>query len=419
VPVYEDEAPAPAAAVSGEKKGRKIKYWVSPMEPNYIRDKPGKAPCGMDLVPVYEDEGQTSTEGAISVASNVLQTMGVRTAKVEVKELSRTIRAVGKVMVDEKRLAQITTKINGWVDRLYVNATGEPVRRGQVLLSIYSPELVSAQEEYLLSLKSFKNQKNSSFPELADSARRLLEASRRRLSYWDIGSAQIDALERTSDVKKTLTLTSPVNGIVIQRMGTEGMYVKAGMPLLEVADLSKVWVEADIYQYELPWVKLGQHAVMTLDYLPGKTFHGRVDYIYPYLEGKTRTAKVRLIFANPGLQLKPEMFAQVELKSPLHVSAVAVPSEAVINTGQKQHVFLALGKGQFKAQEVKLGLEAQDGWWQVLSGLKGGEEVVMSGQFLLDSESRFREAAALFLKESSEAGGAKPEKAPMPAGHQH
>jgi Cu(I)/Ag(I) efflux system membrane fusion protein len=165
-------------------------------------------------------------------------------------------------------------------------------------------------------------------------------------------------------------------------------------------------------------VKLGQAAVMTLDYLPGKTFHGRVNYIYPYLEGKTRTAKVRLVFDNPGLGLKPEMFAQVELKSPLHVSAVAVPSEAVINTGQKQHVFLALGKGQFKAQEVKLGLEAQDGWWQVLSGLKGGEEVVTSGQFLLDSESRFREAAAMFLKESKEAETAKPEPTPMPPGHQ-
>lgn len=418
VPVYEDAGPTQPAATAPGKKERKIKYWVSPMEPNYIRDKPGKAPCGMDLVPVYEDAGETPTEGAISVAPNILQTMGVRTAKVEVRELSRVIRAVGKVMVDEKRLAQITTKISGWVDRLYVNATGEPVRKGQALLSIYSPELVSAQEEYLLSLKSFRAQEKSSFPELADSARRLLDASRRRLSYWDIGAAQIEALESTGQVKKQLTLTSPVNGIVIQRMGTQGMYVKAGMPILEVADLTKVWVEADIYQYELPWVKLGQHAVMTLDYLPGKTFHGRVDYIYPYLEGKTRTAKVRLIFDNPGMALKPEMFVQVELKSPLKVAAVSVPSEAVINTGQKQHVFLALGQGQFKPQEVKLGLEAQDGWWQVLSGLKGGEMVVTSGQFLLDSESRFREAAAMFLKEAGEAGAAKPEKAPMPPGHQ-
>jgi membrane fusion protein, copper/silver efflux system len=416
VPVYEDEAPAQTTAVAPEKKGKKIKYWVSPMEPSYIRNKPGKAPCGMDLVPVYEEEGEAPSAGGISVAPNILQTMGVRTAKVEVRDLSRTIRAVGKVIVDEKRLAQITTKINGWVDKLYVNATGEPVRKGQTLLSIYSPELVSAQEEYLLSLKSFENQQKSSFPELAESGKRLLEASRRRLSYWDIGPSQIDALERTGDVKKSLTLTSPVNGIVIQRLGTAGMYVKAGMPVLEVADLSQVWVEADIYQYELPWVKLGQTAVMTLDYLPGKTFQGRVNYIYPYLEGKTRTAKVRLIFDNPSLELKPEMFAQVILKSPLRVAAVAVPSEAVINTGQQQHVFLALGKGQFKPQEVKLGLEAQDGWWQVLSGLKGGEEVVTSGQFLLDSESRFREAAAMFLKETE---APKPGPAPMPAGQHH
>ncbi len=420
VPVYEGELemaakpaiPAPAPA----KKERKIKYWVSPMEPDYIRDKPGKAPCGMDLVPVYEDEGEAQGEGTISVPGNILQTMGVRTAKVEKRELSRVIRAVGKVMMDERGLAVITTKVNGWVERLYVNATGDPVRRGQSLLSIYSPELVSAQEEYLLARRNLKSQEQSPFPELAQSARRLAEASRKRLQYWDIGAAQIDALERTGQVKKNLVLTSPVNGIVIQRMGVEGMYVRAGAPLLEVADLSKVWVEAEVYEYELPWLKLGQEAVMTLNYLPGETFKGRVEYIYPYLDGKTRTARVRLIFANPGLKLKPEMFAQVEIQSPLPEATVAVPTEAVIDTGSKQHVFVALGQGRFAPREVKLGLEAAGGWRQVLSGLSGGEDVVTSAQFLLDSESRFREAAAMFLKGSGE-GSDKP--AAPPAGTHH
>ena len=413
VPVYEDEPTA--------KKERKIKYWVAPMDPTYIRDEPGKSPMGMDLVPVYEDEPGAAQEGTIAVDPRLMQSMGVRTTKVEVKDISRTIRAVGQVTYDERNLTVVTTKLPGWVERLYVKATGDPIRRGQNLLSLYSPDLVTTQEEYLLALKNLKTMGKSGIPEFQKGAQRLLDAARQRLNYWDIPNSQIATLERTGEVKKTLTLVAPVNGIVIKRMVTEGQMVQAGMPLLEVADLSTIWVEADVYEYELPWLKVGQHATMTLTYLPGETFHGRVQYIYPFLKEATRTARLRLAFPNPGLKLKPDMYAQVEIVSPLKEQTVVIPTEAVINTGEKQHVFVALGQGRFAPREIKLGVQGNDGLVQVLAGLKGGEDVVTSAQFLLDSESRFREAIAQMLKGGGSQEGEK-KAAPAPAhppGHQH
>jgi Cu(I)/Ag(I) efflux system membrane fusion protein/cobalt-zinc-cadmium efflux system membrane fusion protein len=266
---------------------------------------------------------------------------------------------------------------------------------------------------------------------MAEGAQRLADAARRRLSYFDINSAQINELARTGQVKKHLMLYSPVNGIVTKRLATQGMYVKAGMPALEVADLSTIWVDADIYQYELPWIKVGQPVTMTLDYLPGETFQGKIDYLYPYLKEATRTAKVRLRFPNPQLKLKPEMFAQVKIESPVTHNAVVVPADAVLDTGLKQHVFIALGQGRFEPREVKLGVLGNDGLREVLSGLKGGEEVVTSAQFMLDSESRFREAVQLMMpgmdmggkKEGEQPGMEQEEKPPaapaMPPGHKH
>ena len=241
VPVYE-EAPTAAAP----QKERKIKYWVSPMDPGYIRDKPGKAPCGMDLVPVYEGAGE-EVPGTIKINPATVQSMGVTTTKVEVRPLSRLTLTVGMVTFDERNLNVITTKMDGWVERLYVKATGDPIHRGQNLLSIYSPELVTTQNEYLLALKNLKSLEKSGFPELEEGARRLLAAARQRLKYWDIPDSQIAALEETGEVQKALTLVSPVNGIVTKREVTQGMMVRAGMPLLEVADLSTIWVDADIY----------------------------------------------------------------------------------------------------------------------------------------------------------------------------
>jgi Cu(I)/Ag(I) efflux system membrane fusion protein/cobalt-zinc-cadmium efflux system membrane fusion protein len=239
------------------------------------------------------------------------------------------------------------------------------------------------------------------------------------LRYWDVPAEQIETLERSGEVRKYLPLNSPVNGTIIKREVTEGQYVTAGQTLMEVADLSNVWVEADIYEYELPWIKMGQAAVMTLTYLPGATFQGRVQYIYPYLSGTTRTARVRLDFPNSNLLLKPDMFAQVEIKAPMGKATPVIPAEAILDTGEKQHVFISLGEGRFEPREVKLGLQGNDDRRQVLAGLKGGEEVVTSAQFLLDSESRFREAIALMLQ-SGDKDGKKKEQAPsaMP-GHQH
>ena len=446
VPVYEEAAPAPAAAAPAPaaKKERKIKYWVSPMDPGYVRDKPGKAPCGMDMVPVYEEEGEAAAAGpgAIAVSPTTMQSMGVRTAKVEIRPLTHDTWTVGLVNFNERNLSVINTKVSGWVERLYVNATGDPVRKGQTLLSIYSPDLVSAQDEYLLALRNLKNLEKSPYPEMVDGARRLAEASRRRLEYFDVSAAQIETLKTSGQVKKHLALASPAKGIVTKRMVTQGTYIQAGMPLLEVADLSTVWVDADIYQYELPWIKVGQRVEMSLEYLPGENFPGQIDYIYPYLKEASRTVKVRLKFPNPQLKLKPEMFSRVQIKSPVTKDVVVVPTEAVLDTGLKQHVFIALGGGKFEPREVKLGVFGDgNNYREVLSGLQGGEDVVTSAQFLLDSESRFREAVQMMLapqgapekgKEAASPAmpgmpGMKAESpkeaptapAPMPPGHKH
>jgi RND family efflux transporter MFP subunit len=429
-PASKAATPAPAP-----QKGRKIKYWVAPMDPNYIRDKPGKSPMGMDLVPVYEETGQ-EPPGVIKVSPAAIQSMGVTTTKVQVRPLSRVTLTVGTVTFDERALKVLTTKVNGWVDRLYVNAMGDPVRKGQTLLSIYSPELVSAQEEYLLARQNLKIMQNSPVKEMVAGAQRLAAAARRRLAYFDISPAQINTLESTGRVKKHLVLYSPANGYVTKRMVTQGMYVKAGMPLLEVADLSTIWVDADIYQYELPWIKVGQPVIMSLQYLPGETFKGRIDYIYPYLEQSTRTVKVRLRFPNPRLKLKPAMFSQVKIESPVTQNAVVVPSDAIFNTGLKQHVFISLGQGRFVPREVKLGVLGDNDMRQILAGLQGGEEVVTSAQFMLDSESRFRSATKMMMpgmemEKKKKAPAAMPgmkmeEKPPaapampaMPPGHKH
>ena len=413
--VMKHGAPGPTAGAPEGKEGRKVKYWVSPMDPKFVSNKPGKDPMGMELKPVYEGE-EGAAPGAIAVDPNTMQSMGLKLGKVEVRHLTRAIRAVGRVNYDETQLNVVNTKVDGWVTHLFIKITGELVRKGQRLLSIYSRELVPAQQEYLLALRNLKALGKSPFPEMADGARRLADASRQRLSYFDITPAEIAALEKTGQVKKNLTLFSPVTGIVTKRMVTQGQYVMTGMTLLEVADLTYVWVDAQVYEYELPWVKVGQKAVMTLQYLPGETFTGRIEYIYPYINETTRTAKIRLRFPNPGIKLKPEMFAQVEIKDTLPHAVVAVPPEAVLDSGEKHLVFIALGKGQFEPREIKVGMEGEGEWREVLEGLKGGEEVVISAQFLLDSESRIREAVRKMTL-MPPAGGEK-EKAAPPT-HKH
>ena len=401
VPAYEEESEEKQL-----KTGKKIKYWVSPMDPTYIRDEPGKSPMGMDLVPVYEEEGQEKEPAStIRIDPVTMQNMGVRLGRVRRKPLTKYIRTVGNITFDETKIFTVNTKFNGWIEKLFVNFVGEDVKKGQRLFEIYSPDLVSAQEEYLLALEQYSSLSDSSYSRIREGARRLLEASRTRLHYWDLTDEQIEMIAKTDNIPKTLTIFSPATGIVTKKNAFEGHYVKEGELQYEIVDLSTVWVDVDVYEYELPWVSKGMAAEMELAYVPGKRFKGRVLFVYPYLETKTRTAKLRLEFPNPGYQLKPGMYANIYLKSVIAKDSLVIPQEAVIDSGVRKVVFVAMGKGKFQPRDVKIGLEGNDNDYQLLEGLKEGEEIVLSAQFMLDSESRLREAIQKMLELRQRAPG--------------
>jgi len=322
------------------------------------------------------------TPGMVQISPERQQMIGVRFGTVEKKNLEKVIRTVGRIDYDEKRLVTVSPKIGGWIEDLYVNFTGKYVKKGEPLLTIYSPELVSAQEEYLIALRTAKS--------LVKSGSSLVEPARRRLKLWDITDDQIKALEESGQVRKTLTLHSPFDGFVLERTTYQGMNVMPGMALYRLADLSVVWLYADIYEYELPLIRLGQQATIRLSYYPGETFEGKVIYIYPYLDSVTRTAKVRFEFSNPHEKLKPEMYANVEIRMPLGTK-LAVPEGAIIDTGLRQVAMIDRGSGYFEPREVKLGTKV-DHYYVVIGGLKEGERVVTSANFLIDSESKFKEA---------------------------
>jgi len=394
------------AGMIDPKTGKKIKYWVAPMDPNYIRNEPGKSPMGMDLVPVYEEEGEEKEPAStIRIDPVTMQNMGVRLGKVQRQPLVKNIRTFGNITYDETKIYTVNTKFNGWIEKLYVDFEGTKVKKGQPLFDIYSPELVSAQEEYLLALQQYNSLSGSSYPNIRQGAQRLLEASRTRLRYWDLTDEQIEELEERKKVRKTVTIYSPANGVVTKKYAFEGHHVKAGEHQYEIADLTKVWVDVDIYEYELPWVRQGMPAEMTLPYIPGKKFHGKVLYIYPYLDAKTRTATLRLEFSNPDYELKPDMYANIKLESTIAEESLIIPQEAVIDTGVRQIVFVAVGKGKFRPREVQIGLEGNDYDYQVLAGLEEGEEIVLSAQFMLDSESRLQEAVQKMLELQKRAPG--------------
>lgn len=396
------------AGNTGQKE-RKVKYWQAPMDPTYIRDKPGKSPMGMDLIPVYEDEGGESDSDAIRIDPVTVQNIGVKTAIVKNRPLAREIRTVGRVDYNERRVEHIHTKMEGWVEKLYVDFLGEEVKKGAPLLSIYSPELVSTQEEYLLALKYKKSLGQSPFSVISEGAGTLLSSTRRRLELFDITSRQIDEIEQSGEVRKDLILHSPTHGVVTEKMVQEGMYVKPGMNLYTIADISDVWVYADIYEYELPWLKVGQEAEMTLSYLTGKTFRGKISYIYPFLDKKTRTVKVRMQFDNPGWELKPNMYTNVKVRSRIAGATLAVPVEAVLRSGDKDVVILSLPGGKFLPRDLRIGVEG-GGYYQVLDGLSEGDRVVTSAQFLIDSESKLKEAISKMLEAQKEKGSATEQK---------
>jgi RND family efflux transporter MFP subunit len=389
--------------------GAKPLHWKAPMDPSYVRDAPGKSPMGMDLVPVCPAEGSADAEDVVRISSVVEQNIGVKTAPAARRSLSRRIRTVGRVDYDERRVSHVHTKVQGWVEKLYVQYEGELVAKGAPLLEIYSPELVSTQEELLLANRYLQQTRKSGFEDVSEGGRALFDATRRRLELFDIPARDIDQLLETGRVRKRLTLYAPNRGVVTHLMVREGMEVGPNSNLYTIADLSRVWVYADVYEYELPWVEVGQRGIAELSYLPGRRFEGEVTYIYPFLQPKTRTARVRLEFENPDLLLKPDMYANVTIDAGVRADVLVVPDDAVIRSGRRSLVIVARGEGRFEPRSVELGLSSGDGWVEVTDGLADGEVVVTSGQFLIDSESKLQEAVKTFLPPEPE-GGPPPEE---------
>ena len=390
---------------------RKIVYYRSPMDPNVRSDKPAKDAMGMDFIPVYEDELQGSGSAVpgravVTLSPERRQVLGVRSEEVKKDRLTRVIRTVGRVAVDERRLHHIHTKYDGYVEHLYVDFTGKFVKKGEPLISIYSPELVATQQEYLLAYRAQKQMGESGIPSVAQGSLNLLDAARQRLLLWDIRPADIERLERAGQVNRTLDLHSEVSGYVVQKMAFHGMRVTPADTLFDIADLSRLWVLADVYESDLPLVQVGMEGELTVPYLPGKKWRGSVTYINPTVEEKTRTVKVRLELENKGEELKPDMFADVFLRADLGVGLLA-PEGAVVDSGGRKLVFLDRGEGRFEPREVQLGVKVGSGF-QVLSGLSEGDLVVTSANFLLDSESSLR--AALSAMRTPE---------PSAPGHQH
>ncbi|MBD3377212.1 efflux RND transporter periplasmic adaptor subunit [candidate division KSB1 bacterium] len=379
--------------IETSKEKGEILYWRAPMDPTEIYEKPGKSKMGMDLVPVYEGE-EAGGAGSITIDAAIQQNMNLQTAPVEVRDLERTIRAYGKVTYAQDNQYTINTKFSGWVEKLFINTAGQSVHKGEPLLEIYSPELVSAQEEYLLARNSVEKLNNSSIESVKKGATRLLESARSRLAYWDIPESEIQNLQETGEVRRTLTMHSPYSGIVTHKAIVEGDKVMPGKDLFHLANINTVWVEATVYESELPLVEKGQTASLEMDFIHGMDLEGKVEFIYPYLDPKSKAGKVRLVFDNREQKLKPDMFATVKIFSPIAEQALAIPADAVIHSGVRKIVFVAQGDGRFEPREIKTGAEGDDGYVQVLSGLFVKERVVTNGQFLLDSESRTREAIA-------------------------
>lgn len=368
--------------------------YTCPMHPFIITEAPGACPiCGMTLVPVKGDSGgSVGDENAIRIDPVVRQNMGVRTGVAKRAQLKKIIRTVGMVNYDETKIASVNTKIEGWIEKLFVNETGQFVKAGEPLLEIYSPELVSAQKELLIAIKHYEEVKTSPYEEVVEGAKALIEAAKDRLRLWDIKDRDLLALEQNGEVKKRLTIYSPSSGVVIDKKVFLGTHVMPGADLYRVANISTVWVDADIYEFELPWIKEGQRAKVVLDFIPGKSYRGKVSYIYPFLDEKTKTVKVRIDISNKDFSLKPDMYAHVEIESNLGDGALMVPTEAVLRTGMKNIIFIEREEGKFVPREVKIGVETGNGSVQILEGIEENDTIVLSGQFMLDSESSIREA---------------------------
>ena len=385
-----------AQASSGQ---RQPLYWVDPMHPWYKSQQPGIAPdCGMKLVAVYPgDESKFGNanpglaDGSVAISPEKQQLIGVEYGTAEYETLSDTIRASARVTMDERRIAKVHGKLDGWIDQVFVDFSGKQVKQGDPLLTIYSPEALATQQEYILAIKARELMHANPVHEMMDSTENLVAAARKRLELWDIGADEIDRIARTGETQKNLTLRAPISGFVMERNAFAKERVTTETALYTIADLSSVWVIADVFEYEASAVQLQQAASLTLDALPGRTFTGRVSYILPQVDPATRTLKVRIDFDNPGLMLKPDMYGQVELHTASGRKLV-VPESAVVDSGDRQTVFVDRANGYFEPRPVRVGVRA-GGRVEILSGLRAGERIVTSGNFLIDSESQLRRAA--------------------------
>jgi Cu(I)/Ag(I) efflux system membrane fusion protein len=383
--VHEQPAGKPAAP-------KKPLFYRNPMNPDVTSPVPAKDSMGMDYIPVYADEERGEDKaGTVRIDPMTTQNIGVRTARASRKTLSQLVRTVGRVAYDEERIVRLHPKTEGWIEAMSVDKTGQWVKKNADLLSIYSPQLVASQQEYVLALKNLEVLKQSPIEEIRRGAEQLVNSSRERLKLLDVPAHQLHDLTDTHEIKKSLHIHTPAAGIVIEIGAREGQYVTPATQLYMIADLSKVWVYADIYEYELPWVREGDPVEMRLAGVPGKVFKGHLAFIYPYAEAKTRTIKVRLIFDNAELLLKPDMFAEVTIQAGREQEALVIPTESVVRSSSGDRVFVVQGEGRFEPRMVKTGL-ASNGHIEIREGLAEGETVVTSAQFLIDSESNLREA---------------------------
>lgn len=366
-----------------------IDYYHCGMHPWITSDKPGKCPiCGMDLTPVYKNNAKNS-EGIVSIDPVMEQNIGVKTEMVTKRKLTHTIRTTGRVDYDETKQTVITTKFSGYIEKLYVDYTGKSIQQGQPLFEIYSPELVAAQQEYLQAIRYKGTMKSANDSTVNSGANDLFQSAKKKLLYWDISASQIKELEQSGNIKKTLTIYSPFSGVVIEKNIFEGMQVQAGVNLFKLADISKMWVYADVYENELSWVKSGEAVSIELPDNAGTTVQGNVSYIYPFIQDQTRTAKLRIEFSDKNQLVKKDMYVTVNITPTVSINVIAVPEQSVIHSGNRDIIVMAMGKGKFMSMEVKLGA-LSDGYYEVIEGLKEGDVIVTSSQFLIDSESNLK-----------------------------
>jgi Cu(I)/Ag(I) efflux system membrane fusion protein len=381
---------------------KKPLFYRNPMNPEVTSPVATKDPMGMDYIPVYaEDDAGSDPTGTVKIDPVTVQNIGVRTALAEQRSLSRAIQTVGRVDYDEKKLVELHPKTDGWIEKLHIDTTGAPVEKNTILLSFYSPQLVSTQQEYVLALKNLNTLKESQFEDVRRGAEELVETTLERLRLLDVPEHQITNLTNTLKVKKNLHIHSPANGIVTSIGARQGQYVTPQTKLYTIADLSKVWVYVDIYEDEMPWINVGDKATIKVKALPGQSFEGVLSYIYPYADSQTRTIKVRMVFDNPDLLLKPDMYANVMIEASEMPDLIVVPSEAIIRSGTREQIFVQRAPGKFEPRKVTLGVTSE-GWTEIKSGIEPGDNVVISAQFLIDSESKLREAASKMQEASND-----------------